>query len=102
LRNLFGSSRRDDTSSFLSSAGPQVNYVVRMRNDAHFVFHYDHGIALVDHRVEHVQQWRYILGMKADRRLVEKYERPWLRTRKRFRELHTLGFTARQRVQRLT
>ncbi len=101
-RHLFGCPARHHAAAGRASLRPEIDDVIRGPDDVEVVLDHDHGVALVDELVEHVEQLARIFKMQAGCRLIEDVERAaGAPPRQLARQLHTLRLPAAQRRRRL-
>ena len=77
-----------------------VDEEVRRADDLRVMLHHDNGVADVAEAFENGNKAVGIPGMQADGRLVQDVHGPDQRTAERRHEVHTLAFTAGERVHR--
>ena len=102
LRDLLGRAGRDDLAAGGAALGAEIDDPVGGLDDVEVVLDDEHGVAVVDEAVEHLEQLLDVVEVEAGGRLVEQVERAaGLHARELARELDALGFAARQRRRRL-
>ena len=75
LRDVLGRARGHDLAAAVAAFGAEVDDPVGGLDDLEIVLDHDHGVALVDQLVQHLQQLRDVVEVQAGRRLVEDVER---------------------------
>ena len=73
--NVLGRSGGHDAASPVAALWPKIEDPVRCLDDLKIVFDHHNCIALVDQRVQHLQQLAHILEVQARGRLVEHVHR---------------------------
>src|SRR3569623_1143982 len=102
LRNLFRRARRDDLATTGAALGPEVDDPVRGLDDVEVVLDHEHGVAVVDEAVQHLEELLDVAEVKAGGRLVEQVQRAdGLDAGELARELHTLGLATGECRRRL-
>ena len=75
LHHLFGRADGHDLAALVAALGTQVDDPVGGLDDLQIMFDHHHRIALLDQRVEHLQQFAHVVEMQARRGLVEDVQR---------------------------
>ena len=101
--DLLGRPRDDDPPAPRATLGAEVDHVVGGLDDVEVVLDDDHGVALVDETVQHVEEPPDVLEVQPRRRLVEDVHRASRRPLAQLaRELHPLRLTTGERGRRLS
>jgi len=103
LRDALGRPLRHDATTQLATLGSQVDHPIGGLHDVEVVLDDDDRVAFVHQPVQHFQQQSYVLEVQSGRRLVQDVQGS---ARVAFgelsRELHALGFAAREGRRRLS
>src|SRR5579875_296729 len=100
--DLLRRSGRHDAAAARAAFGPEINDPVGGLDDLEVVLDHQHGVALVDERMQHFEQFADVVEVQAGGRLVEDVERaPGGAPRQFLGQLDALRLAARQRRRRL-
>ena len=70
-----GGPSRDDLAAAVAAFGAKVDHPVGGLDDVQIVLDHDHGVALLDQLVQHLQQLGDVVEVQAGGRLVQDVER---------------------------
>ena len=95
-RDLFWRAHGDEMAAFVAAAGADVDDMVGGFDHVEVMLDHDDGVTAIDQLVQYLQQFLDVLGVQTRGRLVEDVEGFTRRAfAEFFRQLDTLGFTAR-------
>src|SRR3569623_2101471 len=102
LRDLFRRAGRDDLATTGAALGPEVDDPVRGLDLVEVVLDHEHGVAVVDEAIQHLEQLLDVAEVKAGGRLVEQVQRAaGLDASELARELHALRLASGECRRRL-
>ena len=93
--NLRRRSASHNASACITAARSHVNYIVSVTDNVQIMLNDNNCCPIVQQRLKNLQQYLYIQGMQANRRLIKNKDRIMLRPADFAGQLQALCFTTR-------